>query len=408
MAGISLLCLVLPCIQPAGPAPTAAAQREEIQRLVRQLGSNRFAQRQAAGRALTAIGEPALAALDRAATTSTDPEVRHRADQILQAIGVRLFSKATQVRRIEWHESGLHGHRIRGFHGMPVHVYYTAFSPDGRSYLAGGDTGPLCLWDVATGKQIREFKGHEGWTCNAVFTPDGNQVLSGGVQDKSLRLWEVASGRALGTFTGHSQEVTTVAIAPGGRLALSGSADRTLRLWDLATGREVRRLEGHADRCGGIFSPDGKQVLSFSADTTLRLWDVATGQLLRTFSGHTAAVAGAFFLPNHPQVLSYASDQTVRVWNLATGKELYQHRVGDDHCMIRWLVVTADGRHFLTNHQDFTIRLRHLGTGRELHRFTVPPQASPQGLSISPDGRYAASGSYRGFVYLFRLADKDR
>jgi Tol biopolymer transport system component len=373
------------------PARAATPDAGEIQRLIAQLGSDEFAQRDAASRRLETIGEPAMTALDEAATTSEDPEVRRRAEQLVQAISRLLFSNARQVRRIAWRDN---------VQNIPVHIYYTAFSPDGRSYLAGGDIGQLRLWDVATGKQLQEFKGHNGWTCNAVFTPDGKKVLSAGHQDKSLRLWDVVTGRELCTF---ATEVTSVAISPDGRLALSGSVDKTLRLWDLATGKEVRRLKGHADSCEGIFSPDGKQVLSFSADKTLRLWDLKTGELVRTLQGHTKPVAGVFFMPDGRQVLSYASDKTLRVWDIATGKELRRRGLGDDHCAIRWLAITPDGLRFVTNHQDLTIRVRDLATGRELHRFTVPPGASPQGLSVSPDGRHVASGSWRGFVYLFRL-----
>jgi tetratricopeptide (TPR) repeat protein len=293
------------------------------------------------------------------------------------------------VRRVEW---------------PGTHVYHTAFSPDSRSYLAGGDVGPLRLWDVETGKQLQEFQGHEGWTSQAAFTPDGKQVLSAGTQDKCLRLWDVATGKQVRAFTGHTADVLSVAVSPDGRLALSGSADKTLRLWELATGKEVRKLEGHADRCWGIFSPDGRQVLSFSEDKTLRLWEAGTGKPVRTLAGHTGPVAGAWFLRGGKQVVSHAADYTLRVSDVETGKEVRRFGLGADHCAINWLALTPDGRGFLTNHQDLTVRWHDLATFREWHRVAVPPGASPQGLSVSPDGRYAADGSFRGFVYLFRLA----
>jgi WD40 repeat protein len=296
------------------------------------------------------------------------------------------------VRRVHWPDTT---------QNIPAHLYHTCFSPDGRSYLAGGDVGPLRLWDVATGRQLQEFQGHDGWTSQAAFTPDGKQVLSGGT-DKTLRLWDVATSRQIRTFTGHTETVLSVAISPDGRLALSGGADKTLRLWELATGKEARRLEGHADR--SIFSPDGQQVLSFGADQTLRLWEVRTGKLVRTFAGHTGLVAGAWFLPGGRQVVSYAADNTLRVWDVESGKEVRQLGLAADHCATNWLALTPDGHGFLTNHQDLTVRWHDLATGREWHRVKVPPGASPQGLSVSPDGRHAAAGSFRGFVYLFRLA----
>ncbi len=141
---------------------------------------------------------------------------------------------------------------------------------------------------------------------------------------------------------------------------------------------------------------------------TVRLWDVETGKLIRAFEGHTAEVSGAFFLPDGRQIVSYSPDKTIRIWDAASGKEERQLDLGDHHCAIRCLAITPDGKRFLTNHADFTVRLRDLATGRELHRYQAPPEATPQGVSVSPDGRYAADGSWRGFVYLFRLPENDK
>src|SRR5262245_59677087 len=57
---------------------------EEVERLIQQLGSRKFAEREAAGRRLDAIGEPALRALRRAETASDDVEIRRQASRIAQ------------------------------------------------------------------------------------------------------------------------------------------------------------------------------------------------------------------------------------------------------------------------------------------------------------------------------------
>jgi hypothetical protein len=54
----------------------------EIDRLIQQLGSPRFADREAAGKRLQAIGEPAFEALRKAASASADPEIRQRAARL--------------------------------------------------------------------------------------------------------------------------------------------------------------------------------------------------------------------------------------------------------------------------------------------------------------------------------------
>jgi hypothetical protein len=57
----------------------------EVERLIGQLGSAQFAEREAASRALEATGEPAVEAL-RKAVQSSDAEVRRRAEELLRCI----------------------------------------------------------------------------------------------------------------------------------------------------------------------------------------------------------------------------------------------------------------------------------------------------------------------------------
>jgi uncharacterized protein (TIGR03067 family) len=62
------------------------ADAARIAGLIKQLGEDSFAGREAASRELTAIGEPARAALRNAAATSTDAEIRRRAEQVARDI----------------------------------------------------------------------------------------------------------------------------------------------------------------------------------------------------------------------------------------------------------------------------------------------------------------------------------
>jgi uncharacterized protein (TIGR03067 family) len=81
-----LLVLGLPAVASAeAPAPSAA----EIDRLIQQLGSHRFAERGAATKALDSVGEAALPALRRAAKEDADAEVRRRAGQLVNRFDLR-------------------------------------------------------------------------------------------------------------------------------------------------------------------------------------------------------------------------------------------------------------------------------------------------------------------------------
>jgi hypothetical protein len=64
----------------------AAPDESEVDRLVKQLGSDDFNEREAATQALVRLGPPAAATLVKAAANSKDAEVRRRAAELLQFI----------------------------------------------------------------------------------------------------------------------------------------------------------------------------------------------------------------------------------------------------------------------------------------------------------------------------------
>src|SRR5258707_225683 len=94
-----LLASALAIITAAAPASA------EIDRLIKQLSSPSFAERKAATQALDAIGEPALAALEKAMASSDDAAIRESAERLRTSIRARLFG---EVRRFEGYSGPVH------------------------------------------------------------------------------------------------------------------------------------------------------------------------------------------------------------------------------------------------------------------------------------------------------------
>jgi WD40 repeat protein/beta-lactamase regulating signal transducer with metallopeptidase domain len=69
------------------------------------------------------------------------------------------------------------------------------------------------------------------------FAPDGRTLAVRG-PDRSVRVWDVAAGKEVGRFAGHEGPVETVAFGPGGKALASGAADTTVLLWDAASLRK--------------------------------------------------------------------------------------------------------------------------------------------------------------------------
>src|SRR6202022_509417 len=65
------------------------------------------------------------------------------------------------------------------------------FPPDRRE-LAARTRHPGVVWDVVAGKELKQFKGHQGEVTTLGLAPDG-KTLASGSKDTTILLWDVGS-----------------------------------------------------------------------------------------------------------------------------------------------------------------------------------------------------------------------
>jgi WD40 repeat protein len=268
------------------------ARASEIKRLIAQLGSHNYKEREAAGKRLEALGEPAWVAVRQTAAATPDLEIRHRAERLAQIIGRRVF---VAVRRFTGHSDG---------------VITVAVSPNGKLALSGAvcyqsKDGAARLWDVATGRLRHKLEGHTGGVYSAAFLPGGKRAVTGKPLTSPLR---------------HHRQIIAVAFSPDGKALLTGSDDETARLWSAASGQALTPPLRHQRAVIAVaFSPDGKAVATASEDWTARLWSAATGKELTQPLRHQDWVLTVAFSPDSKAVLTGSVDQTAQLWSVATG-----------------------------------------------------------------------------------------
>jgi WD40 repeat protein len=336
---------------PISFAQIRSAEKTEVARLIRQLGHEDFFKREAASQSLKAMGEPVLEPLQEAGASSNDPEIRHRANQLIATIIAQCYGGLLE--RLTGHQSG---------------VFAVAISPDGHFALSGGSDDSMILWDIDVGRKLKSFHGHKSTvSCVAFLYPSGKshrgekprtfpRLALSGSWDKTVRLWDLQEAREVRCFFGHTENVRSVAFSPNGEWIVSAGSDNSIRLWQTETGKQVHCFRGHTKGVwSAAFSSDGEHILSGGWDKTLRWWDIKTGKELGCLKGHTDAVRSVALSPDDHLAASASDDGTVRLWDMTKGKEL---------CCCRehsgWVMSVAfshDGKRLLSGGADNTMRL---------------------------------------------------
>ena len=75
-----------------------------------------------------------------------------------------------------------------------------SFSPDGKLLLSS--CGQHCndviggnVYDIASGKEIATYTGHDNVVLATAFSPDGRWAATGGGNNQEIHLWDPHSGK---------------------------------------------------------------------------------------------------------------------------------------------------------------------------------------------------------------------
>ena len=333
------------------------------------------------------------------------------ADGILipRAIHAAAWNKIDRNLSIDHDEDGW-GRRVR-------------FSPDGKHLaelkMAGNS---LILWDVNTGKKIKEFDEVSGSARTLVFSPDGRCLglsCTAYPEYDTIELWDEEK-RA--SFT-HSGLVDTVAMSPDGMCLATGGRDKTVKLWHVETQRCFQTLSGHIGRILSLaFSPDGTFLVSGSGDNwekrthadgttfffsdgdspvdrTAKVWEVATGENIATLES-SGMVRGIAFSPDGKCLATGANNKTVTLWCTKT----WQPMATLDTVSFESFAFSPDGSRLVVGGtwpeqriQVWDVETRELIVALSGHKSDV------ESFAFSPDSRLLASGGFDGVIYLWDM-----
>jgi WD40 repeat protein len=297
----------------------------------------------------------------------------------------------------------------------------TAISVDkdeqGKKLPAGGGV-KVQIWDGSTGKELQHFIITGAFEISelAILSPDKSKLFTGDFDGP--RLWDVRTGKLLRQFGKSGEVVSTAAFSVDGRMIVWGTIPGVARLWDLETGKELQHFAGDysKDYMGAIdsvsISADGRRVLTGSNDGNARVWDVETGKDLQSFAASSEdnvnrTVNCVALSPDGQEMLTASDDRTARLWNVETGKEI--HRLTGMTNAVAALAFVADGRGVVEvsrtgmvwrwDAQSGEAQLRPLQTSKDAALPAVATGGAGSSITtvaLSPDGRRLLLAIFNG------------
>jgi WD40 repeat protein len=276
-----------------------------------------------------------------------------------------------------------------GLNLKPIHG--VAFHPDGKTFVAVGESGYIGVWDAAAIRERKQwFAGGQEPVLAVAFSHDG-QVLACGNKVGKVRVYDT-DGDLTQLFRFRTA-IRSLSFARAGPLLIL--ADEGATLIDLATDMEIGTCPppDPSTCCGGI-SPDGKWIVTAGIDKLVRVWDAATGKERNRLEGHKGTVLALAISPDGSRVASLSTDRTVRVWDLATGKKLCT--VADHLDQVSAVCFTSDGSQIASGDCTGVIQIFDSCTGRKVTAF-VGEVGGVNALCFSPNGQDLIYGGEKGF-----------
>ncbi len=293
------------------------------------------------------------------------------------------------------------GKELRCFKGHTADVNSVTFDSKGKWLASGSKDNTIRLWEAASGKQLHCLIDHASAINCVAFDAKSERLASGG-RDKIIRLWEVVSGKEIHRFSGHTDYVNCVAFDSKGEWLASGSDDETVRLWEVVSGKEIRRFSGHTGPIYCVaFDFKSERLASGSSDMTVRVWEVANGKEVRCFRGHTEGVNSIAFDTKGKQIVTGSSDKTVRIWEAVSSKELRCLSGHRGH--VYSVVWDAKGERLASGSWDKSVRLWKASTGKELRSLNGHTQAVSS-VAFDFKGKQLATGGFDKTVRLWESA----
>lgn len=111
-------------------------------------------------------------------------------------------------------------------------IYTVKFNNAGEYILTGSEDRGVCLYNPHKSIMIKNYKNLHNYDVSAVEVTKDNAKLVTGGGDKNVIVTDIAEGKTISKFSGHNGRINSVALNADNNVIASASYDATIRCWD--------------------------------------------------------------------------------------------------------------------------------------------------------------------------------
>lgn len=227
--------------------------------------------------------------------------------------------------------------------------------------VSGSRDKTLIIWrlqkdtESQCGVPLKCLTGHNHFVTDLTISNDNIFVISSS-WDKSMRLWDLRSGKCVRQFFGHSKEVLTTAFSQDNRQIFSGGADKQMCLWNTLaeckmTSSQTNNQHDHKDWVSKVrFSQSAKThyYASVGWDGRLKIWS-GIFKLQASIKAHESYINALAIARNGMYIATGGKDQVVKIWDYVDMKQPYMEYKCDSiinslafNTNYQWLAAATD------------------------------------------------------------------